>query len=438
MPNRLVKTSHCLGFQTSAVIAALFILTLPYQSSPGADEATAVREFDALSARYRAKSEPAWAALEKVTDAAARLKIYQERHPANSMVGEFLTFEAANRGTQLGLSALHHLVATAAGTGFAPEVSASEGGRQAMKILAAHYMGHPDLDVLFESVISGGNDAKSFLKQAMTSAHRHVRGAAALKLAEICKAESQVPVRLDSQLELLASAPDKYADKIELYTRLRRRWTADPSTSREEALQLLNQVQEQYADVLEPPFTGNSPIVLKVERATEDALTGRRRRTLAERADSMQFDLENLSIGRTAPEIAGPDAAGNELKLSDQRGKVTVVMFSFKGCLPCESMYPGNRRLVEMYRRRPFAFLGVMNDDELATTQESLNAGTITWPVWWDGARPGKIANRWNVVGWPDVYVLDHKGVIRYGPSLTSDVLELAVARLMKDAEQGR
>src|SRR5262249_45432384 len=120
---------------------------------------------------------------------------------------------------------------------------------------------------------------------------------------------------------------------------------------------------------------------------------------------------------------------------SDHRGKVTVVMFSFKGCGPCEAMYPGNRKLVETYRGRRFALLGVMGDDDLATVKESVTNGTITWPVWWDGGKPGPISTRWNVVGWPDVYVLDQKGIIRYCGTESSDLLELAVARLMKEAE---
>src|SRR5215471_16815912 len=76
MPGHLAKTCHCLGRQGSAVVAALLILPLSYQSAPGADEAEAAKVFDALIARYRAQSEPAWAELENVTDAAARRKIY--------------------------------------------------------------------------------------------------------------------------------------------------------------------------------------------------------------------------------------------------------------------------------------------------------------------------------------------------------------------------
>jgi hypothetical protein len=100
-------------------------------------------------------------------------------------------------------------------------------------------------------------------------------------------------------------------------------------------------------------------------------------------------------------------------------------------------MYPENRKLIEAYHGRPFAFLGVMGDDQLTTVKESVEQGTITWPVWWDGGKPGPIATRWNVSGWPEIYVLDHQGVIRYR-KLPSEVLAIAVERLVNEAEQER
>jgi hypothetical protein len=39
----------------------------------------------------------------------------------------------------------------------------------------------------------------------------------------------------------------------------------------------------------------------------------------------------------------------------------------------------------------------------------------ITWRSWWDGGNTsGPIAIQWNVSGWPTIYVLDDKGVIRF------------------------
>ena len=49
--------------------------------------------------------------------------------------------------------------------------------------------------------------------------------------------------------------------------------------------------------------------------------------THAKRANGFVFQQENLQIGMVAPDILGKDVDGNEMKLSDFRGKVTVIDF---------------------------------------------------------------------------------------------------------------
>jgi len=53
----------------------------------------------------------------------------------------------------------------------------------------------------------------------------------------------------------------------------------------------------------------------------------RYRGTLADAAKAEMFELHNLAIGKVAPEIEGQDVEGKSLKLSDYRGKVTVIDF---------------------------------------------------------------------------------------------------------------
>lgn len=49
--------------------------------------------------------------------------------------------------------------------------------------------------------------------------------------------------------------------------------------------------------------------------------------TLADAAKGELFELRNLAIGQTAPEIEGQSVDGKKLKLSDYRGKVVVIDF---------------------------------------------------------------------------------------------------------------
>ena len=52
-----------------------------------------------------------------------------------------------------------------------------------------------------------------------------------------------------------------------------------------------------------------------------------RGRNIAKRAEGKLFAAQNLGIGKVAPEIVGKDVDGNEMKLSDYRGKVVVIDF---------------------------------------------------------------------------------------------------------------
>jgi hypothetical protein len=49
----------------------------------------------------------------------------------------------------------------------------------------------------------------------------------------------------------------------------------------------------------------------------------------------------------------------------------------------------------------------------------------------------GPIADRWNLAGTPTLYILDHKGVIRYRwlGGVSSETIDEALAKLIKEAE---
>lgn len=132
-----------------------------------------------------------------------------------------------------------------------------------------------------------------------------------------------------------------------------------------------------------------------------------------------------------APDISGEDVDGRPFKLSDYRGKVVVLVFWGHWCGPCRSMYPGERALVEKFAGRPFALLGVNSDENRSQVKELMKKGDVTWRAWYDG-QEGPIAKAWNVSGWPTVYVLDSKGVIRRQESGVSAALEATVEAMLK------
>ena len=101
-------------------------------------------------------------------------------------------------------------------------------------------------------------------------------------------------------------------------------------------------------------------------------------------------------------------------------------------------MYPHERSLVKRLEGKPIALLGVNSDTDKARLKKRLAAEKITWRSFWNGPKgtDGPIAKAWNVRSWPTVYVLDHKGVIRYkGPR--EKKLDEAVDTLLAEREKG-
>lgn len=152
---------------------------------------------------------------------------------------------------------------------------------------------------------------------------------------------------------------------------------------------------------------------------------------LAKIAELRAFEIKHLDIGRVAPDIEGDDADGVEFKLSDYRGKVVVLDFWVDWCPHCQAMYPLERRLVTKYKDKPFVILGV-NGDQPGRMKRLIDRKAVTWRNWDDGPG-GYIAEEWQVSGYPTLYVLDAKGVIRY-KNLRGAELEAAVAELVAEA----
>ena len=87
---------------------------------------------------------------------------------------------------------------------------------------------------------------------------------------------------------------------------------ADPAELLTAAESLFQRVVDEFADV-----------------SGDLVLNGRTlpRGTLGEQAAPALFEMQNLSVGKTAPEIASEDIEGVPFKLSDYRGKVVMLDF---------------------------------------------------------------------------------------------------------------
>ncbi len=104
-------------------------------------------------------------------------------------------------------------------------------------------------------------------------------------------------------------------------------------------------------------------------------------------------------------------------------------------------MYPHERSLVKRLEGKPFALLGVNNDEDRAKLKKVIGTEKITWRSFWDGgSRFGPITQRWDVNGWPALFLIDAKGILRYkhvgspGEKALDEELDKLIAEAEKTA----
>lgn len=98
-------------------------------------------------------------------------------------------------------------------------------------------------------------------------------------------------------------------------------------------------------------------------------------------------------------------------------------------------MFAHERSLVEKYQGRPFALLGVDQDGKRETLQKAEKKNDLNWRSWWDDGR--SIAGQWDVEVLPTLFLIDHKGVVRWRcegvPNLKQ--MDELIVKWVKEAE---
>jgi hypothetical protein len=98
-------------------------------------------------------------------------------------------------------------------------------------------------------------------------------------------------------------------------------------------------------------------------------------------------------------------------------------------------MMPHEKEMVVRLKDKPFQLIGINSDGDRSVVQKILKEQNVTWRQAVDGSTEGPIASSWNIHGWPTIYILDSKGVIRY-KNLRDKPMEDAVVKLLEEMEK--
>jgi peroxiredoxin len=128
----------------------------------------------------------------------------------------------------------------------------------------------------------------------------------------------------------------------------------------------------------------------------------------------------NPALGRLpapAPAFQAEDHTGQKAGLAAYRGKVVFLNFWQTDCPPCREEMPSMEALARAIGDDDFVILAVSSDESWARVRSFFPQGT-TMTVLLDppaeGEVMGKIAQRYGTERWPDTYLIDREGNVRY------------------------
>lgn len=117
--------------------------------------------------------------------------------------------------------------------------------------------------------------------------------------------------------------------------------------------------------------------------------------------------FKKLAPGTSAPGIIVPDSRGDTLRLSENDGKKTLLIFWAGDCPHCETLIPELKKLYVQYGDK-VRFIGISVDKDENTWRKALGKNDLPWInvaelQGWDG----KIAQDYYVYATPTFFVLD-------------------------------
>jgi peroxiredoxin len=140
--------------------------------------------------------------------------------------------------------------------------------------------------------------------------------------------------------------------------------------------------------------------------------------------------LTQFEEGRVAPDFTQLTPEGEELSLSDLRGKYVLIDFWASWCGPCRRENPNVVRMYKTYKEKGFEILGVSLDRDKARWLAAIEKDQLTWQhvsdlKGWSNA----VAQQYSIRSIPRTILLDPEGRIiaknLRGASLESKLQEL-------------
>lgn len=357
-----------------------------------------------------------YVAAEKLPEGQAQWDFHVANYPDRTYIPRLLEFEQQHAGTRAGLMALRKVVhMCGSGLPYPGESPWFEVFRR----LPAYF----DREECVELIrYMDGNALDPKLEEPLRSLAKYPHAHPVChEYAELMLARWMLNVRTGREYrvrrlrELDAGDKEKYyPERQRLEVELAALPADDAHYTRweTEAVQLLTTIVQRNSPHRRPGIKNIDPdwlIIAKDDSKTESMPK------ISQIAEGNLFKENHLRIGKIGPELQVKLVSGKDWSLATERGKVVIVMFSFTGCGPCESMYADLKTLhTEMADK--VSILTIMCNEDKADTDNAVTSGKLIWNVCHEAGTAGPLPTLWGVKGFPTVYVFDKTGrVAAYG-----------------------
>jgi thioredoxin-related protein len=319
-------------------------------------------------------------------------------------------FEIQNRASDAGILAIRQIFQIAARGG--PPTSAAYVSRQKYFGLLDNYLESELLPSVLTSLAYGAFDRQGVEALATLQSHPNatpaIKQQLALTHAKMLMQGRGAIVALPTMIVGVESTPLGQEDKAFIRSTLE--LSAKELPSKEWIDQRLEVTVRELEKMLSdtpgqtiPQYEGLDEYKVILQPTAKKP-----RLSLSDMINAFLIREYRMAPGSPAQELELDLLNGEKWKLSDQKGKLVIIQFSFLGCGPCERMYKELSKLKEV-NAESVSLLTILVDEDKEDAIATAASGKISWAIAWDAPEVG-LKQRWVVEGFPQLFFVDATG----------------------------